>query len=124
MSARGRAHEGERIGREALRALSQGPRGAADGRRASPLESPFETRSRALARALRRIPLGAAMTTQTILVHMPGFPPMFGDALRAAAPDLAVVDRLDERSEEHTSELQSQSLISYAVFCLDRKSVV
>ena len=28
------------------------------------------------------------------------------------------------RSEEHTSELQSQSVISYAVFCLDRKSVV
>ena len=28
------------------------------------------------------------------------------------------------RSEEHTSELQSLSSISYAVFCLDRKSVV
>ena len=28
------------------------------------------------------------------------------------------------RSEEHTSELQSHSEISYAVFCLDRKSVV
>ena len=28
------------------------------------------------------------------------------------------------RSEEHTSELQSHSGISYAVFCLDRKSVV
>ena len=28
------------------------------------------------------------------------------------------------RSEEHTSELQSRTLISYAVFCLDRKSVV
>ena len=28
------------------------------------------------------------------------------------------------RSEEHTSVLQSQSHISYAVFCLDRKSVV
>ena len=28
------------------------------------------------------------------------------------------------RSEEHTSELQSQLTISYAVFCLDRKSVV
>ena len=28
------------------------------------------------------------------------------------------------RSEEHTSELQSRELISYAVFCLDRKSVV
>ena len=30
----------------------------------------------------------------------------------------------DARSEEHTSELQSPALISYAVFCLDRKSVV
>ena len=28
------------------------------------------------------------------------------------------------RSEEHTSELLSRTLISYAVFCLDRKSVV
>ena len=28
------------------------------------------------------------------------------------------------RSEEHTSELQSRGLSSYAVFCLDRKSVV
>ena len=28
------------------------------------------------------------------------------------------------RSEEHTSELQSLVVISYAVFCLDRKSVV
>ena len=28
------------------------------------------------------------------------------------------------RSEEHTSELQSLDRISYAVFCLDRKSVV
>ena len=26
------------------------------------------------------------------------------------------------RSEEHTSELQSPLIISYAVFCLDRKS--
>ena len=30
----------------------------------------------------------------------------------------------DKRSEEHTSELQSLVGISYAVFCLDRKSVV
>ena len=29
-----------------------------------------------------------------------------------------------ERSEEHTSELQSPVVISYAVLCLDRKSVV
>ena len=32
--------------------------------------------------------------------------------------------RDDGRSEEHTSELQSLAVISYAVFCLDRKSVV
>ena len=31
---------------------------------------------------------------------------------------------LPPRSEEHTSELQSLEAISYAVFCLDRKSVV
>ena len=30
----------------------------------------------------------------------------------------------ERRSEEHTSELQSLPTISYAVFCLDRKSVV
>ena len=50
----------------------------------------------------------------------------------AAGIDRAPVEIIDapprflagERSEEHTSELQSQSLISYAVFCLDRKSVV
>ena len=38
------------------------------------------------------------------------------DSLRHRGPD--------GRSEEHTSELQSRTLISYAVFCLDRKSVV
>src|SRR3546814_18506291 len=33
-----------------------------------------------------------------------------------------MVDRLyDERSEEHTSELQSLMRISYAVFCLNKK---
>jgi len=31
------------------------------------------------------------------------------------------IDRQGGRSEEHTSELQSQSLISYAVFCLKKK---
>ena len=29
--------------------------------------------------------------------------------------------RVDNRSEEHTSELQSHSFISYAVFCLKKK---
>src|SRR3546814_4512095 len=33
----------------------------------------------------------------------------------------AAVGRLDARSEEHTSELQSLMRISYAVFCLKKK---
>ena len=34
-----------------------------------------------------------------------------------------VLQNVDQgRSEEHMSELQSRTLISYAVFCLDRKS--
>src|SRR3546814_5734439 len=31
------------------------------------------------------------------------------------------VERIDDRSEEHTSELQSLMRISYAVFCLKKK---
>src|SRR3546814_5857118 len=32
-------------------------------------------------------------------------------------------DRRDDRSEEHTSELQSLMRISYAVFCLKKKKI-
>src|SRR3546814_3963297 len=39
--------------------------------------------------------------------------------LRRANPDYAI---LGERSEEHTSELQSLMRISYAVFCLKKKN--
>src|SRR3546814_5413979 len=35
----------------------------------------------------------------------------------------ATPDRLAERSEEHTSELQSLMRISYAVFCLNKKNI-
>ena len=44
------------------------------------------------------------------------------------APQGGIVDRLalpvpgELRSEEHTSELQSHSFISYAVFCLKKKT--
>src|SRR3546814_3856465 len=34
----------------------------------------------------------------------------------------AVLHRIEERSEEHTSELQSLMRISYAVFCLKKKN--
>ena len=33
-----------------------------------------------------------------------------------------VVTQCRKRSEEHTSELQSHSFISYAVFCLKKKT--
>src|SRR3546814_10877209 len=38
--------------------------------------------------------------------------------------DQAVVERAEERSEEHTSELQSLMRISYAVFCLKKKTSI
>ena len=41
---------------------------------------------------------------------------------RDTARDLKVIGRRMGRSEEHTSELQSHSLISYAVFCLKIKN--
>src|SRR3546814_2916630 len=41
-----------------------------------------------------------------------------GDAVRSA---IVPVPELDDRSEEHTSELQSLMRISYAVFCLKKK---
>src|SRR3546814_7149633 len=41
-----------------------------------------------------------------------------GDLLAAA---VAERDRQEQRSEEHTSELQSLMRISYAVFCLKKK---
>src|SRR3546814_1340754 len=56
------------------------------------------------------------------------------DAARAIAAETAVGDEgmvvavgraggaIDERSEEHTSELQSLMRISYAVFCLKKKT--
>src|SRR3546814_3516761 len=36
-------------------------------------------------------------------------------------PPITFIQRLRERSEEHTSELQSLMRISYAVFCLQKK---
>src|SRR3546814_2554788 len=45
------------------------------------------------------------------------------DPAQASAADLISPDVLrDDRSEEHTSELQSLMRISYAVFCLKKKN--
>src|SRR3546814_2023758 len=40
----------------------------------------------------------------------------------AAARQIEVIPSIDMRSEEHTSELQSLMRISYAVFCLKKKT--
>src|SRR3546814_2409695 len=40
----------------------------------------------------------------------------------AAVADLAETQRVDRRSEEHTSELQSLMRISYADFCLTQRN--
>ena len=40
---------------------------------------------------------------------------------RAKRVALLLARQEEERSEEHTSELQSHSIISYAVFCLKKK---
>src|SRR3546814_4264359 len=50
--------------------------------------------------------------------------PDLGGLLEHLADEVGFVDRLRgrfERSEEHTSELQSLMRISYAVFCLKKK---
>src|SRR3546814_93010 len=50
---------------------------------------------------------------------------MFVDACHEVAkdyPDVAVDECVVDRSEEHTSELQSLLRISYAVFCLKKKN--
>src|SRR3546814_5667756 len=45
------------------------------------------------------------------------------NALRAAvASETRIFSRSKDRSEEHTSELQSLMRISYAVFCLKQKT--
>src|SRR3546814_9717265 len=43
---------------------------------------------------------------------------IYADALKLDGP----IDTLMQRSEEHTSELQSLMRISYAVFCLKKKT--
>src|SRR3546814_8238419 len=43
-------------------------------------------------------------------------------AVEAAQPQTKDVELRDTRSEEHTSELQSLMRISYAVFCLKKKT--
>src|SRR3546814_4113225 len=52
----------------------------------------------------------------------PASPPGIQPSMHA--PSSAFVGRATRRSEEHTSELQSLMRISYAVFCLKKKTIL
>src|SRR3546814_7983459 len=52
----------------------------------------------------------------------PLFPVLQPGRRRRSAPDRILAEVPLERSEEHTSELQSLMRISYAVFCLTKKT--
>src|SRR3546814_6805032 len=69
-----------------------------------------------VALAIRRqlIPLAHRRPVQHLLD--PGKRPRVGDHRL----DVARLEQVDARSEEHTSELQSLMRISYAVFCLKK----
>src|SRR5213083_3797265 len=63
-------------------------------------------------------------TANTLSLHdaLPIYPVRVGhDRVEAARRLTAAQGRPDRRSEEHTSELQSLAVISYAVFCLKKK---
>src|SRR3546814_1897641 len=53
-----------------------------------------------------------------IMAHVP---PEARRGLRGYARDVGLAFQIADRSEEHTSELQSLMRISYAVFCLKKK---
>src|SRR3546814_7050357 len=65
---------------------------------------------------------GGPFTDAPAKLHMTG--KSFDDALHRSGihrPSCKGAIQIDDRSEEHTSELQSLMRISYAVFCLTQK---
>src|SRR3546814_2002429 len=71
---------------------------------------------RAEALVLLRAGLESALDTESAPVEEPK-----GRAAKRTAAYMAEVAAASNRSEEHTSELQSLMRISYAVFCLKKK---
>src|SRR3546814_7860978 len=93
-----------------------------------PYTTPFRAQGNALSGVITEVAVLSEATSVIIAVN--GRPehalsvtvPADFDAQAPLAPGLAVaVVVKPERSEEHTSELQSLMRISYAVFCLKKK---
>src|SRR3546814_10223191 len=61
------------------------------------------------------------ITLRHLLTHMSGLAYCFLEEADGPMQRAGVSDGIDQRSEEHTSELQSLMRISYAVFCLKKK---
>src|SRR3546814_1866448 len=81
-----------------------------------------------LAKATKENPLGAGIYTQEMADAdarriQYGVQKPFRDLIRDQERSLELGRLRAERSEEHTSELQSLMRISYAVFCLKKKKI-
>src|SRR3546814_4627277 len=93
----------------------------------SPASSPVAAshHDRTLCTALHLPPSSASTPRNTIpATRIPPHPILASNAVDEAvvASKGAAFDRAETRSEEHTSELQSLMRISYAVFCLKKKT--
>src|SRR3546814_4931606 len=85
-----------------------------------PYTTLFRSLSRSDGEVAARSVDGGAMTRR----RRPSTPPYgfaAGRMKRQLPTPKPTLDRLNARSEEHTSELQSLMRISYAVFCLKKK---
>src|SRR3546814_4889895 len=67
----------------------------------------------------RTMPAGGSMRCILRLLSLPLMLLVHASALAATVPEIPMLRR---RSEEHTSELQSLMRISYAVFCLNKRT--
>src|SRR3546814_5734996 len=87
-----------------IRNIAEEIRGRGHDYRARVIQN-FEEKASAETAALLEVPVGTKIFHSIIVHHEAEFP-----------------IQLEERSEEHTSELQSLMRISYAVFCLKKKT--
>src|SRR3546814_6274959 len=81
---------------------------------------PYTTLFRSV-RALLRAISSTAGSGSTAKISLSGSPPLSAIA-KVPVPQPISTIRSPGRSEEHTSELQSLMRISYAVFCLKKKT--